>query len=151
MSGDFLWIYSISVRCSLPQACQQAPLIAAVLSTSRTSCVRHRQIQGIENPSNYSQFFFFGDLFARLFMENLFFLPVECLHRVIEMAFDSGRCRFMLASTEISKQFVFTQFMKPWSRVSAWVVQSNMEDKSVYTMSEHCASCVVGMLIYRLI
>ena len=23
MSGDFLWIYSISVRCSWPQACQQ--------------------------------------------------------------------------------------------------------------------------------
>ena len=90
MSGDFLWIYSISVRCSLPQACQQALLFAAVLSTSRISCVRHRQIQGIENPSNYSQFFFFGDLFARLFMENLFFLPVECLHRVIEMAFDSS-------------------------------------------------------------
>ena len=72
------------------------------------------------------------------------------------MAFDSRRCRFMLASTEISKEFTTVcLYTISEALVHGFSVSCAKHYEGYISiqndMSEQCASCMVDMSVYRMI
>jgi hypothetical protein len=67
---------------------------------------------------------------------------VETLPEGTEMAFGSRVYRFIQASRDCLRslqQFIFMQFVKPWSMISVAVVM----------LDENYASCMVDTSVYR--